>query len=106
MSINDKLVVKRDNLEKIQTNMKVLKVMIEDKDALKILEEMSEIIEGELKIEEIPIKDKIKDKMTKTEDKDPELSFKLYMLYRKLSDGKIDEAEATRDFEIYTMMAN
>ena len=44
--------------------------------------------------------------MTKTEVTNPELSFKLYMLYRKLSDGKIDDAEAARDFEIYTMMTN
>ncbi len=106
MSINDKLVVKRESLEKLRTDIKVLKVMIDNRDALRIINEMSEVIEDNLKFDEINIKDKIKDKMTKTESTDPELSFKLYMLYRKLSDGKIDDAEAARDFEIYTMMTN
>lgn len=106
MSINDKLVVKREDLEKLRAELKVLKVLIYNKDALRIINEMSEVIEDNLKFEEINIKDKIKDKMTKTESTDPEVSFKLYMLYRKLSDGKIDEAEAARDFEIYTMMIN
>ncbi|QLY78752.1 hypothetical protein [Clostridium intestinale] len=106
MSINDKLVVKRESLEKLRTDIKVLKVMIDNRDALRIINEMSEVIEDNLKFDEVNIKDKIKDKMTKTESTDPELSFKLYMLYRKLSDGKIDDAEAARDFEIYTMMTN
>jgi len=106
MSINDKLVVKRESLEKLRTDIKVLKVMIDNRDALRIINEMSEVIEDNLKFDEINIKDKIKDKMAKTESTDPELSFKLYMLYRKLSDGKIDDAEAARDFEIYTMMTN
>lgn len=97
MSINDKLVVKRESLEKLRTDIKVLKVMIDNRDALRIINEMSEVIEDNLKFDEINIKDKIKDKMTKTESTDPELSFKLYMLYRKLSDGKIDDAEAARD---------
>jgi hypothetical protein len=106
MSINDKLVVKRESLEKLRVDIKVLKVMIDNRDALRIINEMSEVIEDNLKFDEVNIKDKIKDKMTKTESTDPELSFKLYMLYRKLSDGKIDDAEAARDFEIYTMMTN
>ncbi|WP_315112762.1 hypothetical protein [Clostridium intestinale] len=106
MSINDKLVIKRESLEKLRTDIKVLKVMIDNRDALRIINEMSEVIEDNLKFDEVNIKDKIKDKMTKTESTDPELSFKLYMLYRKLSDGKIDDAEAARDFEIYTMMTN
>lgn len=106
MSINENLVVKRESLEKLRTNIKVLKVMIDNKDSLKIINEMSEVIEESLRFEEVNIKNKIKDKMTKTEITDPELSFKLYMLYRKLSEGKIDDAEAARDFEIYTMMTN
>jgi hypothetical protein len=106
MSINDKLVIKREDLEKLRADIKVLKVLIDNRDALKIINEMSEVIEDNLKFDEVNIKLKIKDKMTKTESSDPELSFKLYMLYRKLSDGKIDDAEAARDFEIYTMMTN
>ena len=106
MSINDKLVVKREDLEKLKADLKVLKVLSDNKDALRIINEMSEVIEDNLKFDEVNIKDKIKDKMTKTEVTNPELSFKLYMLYRKLSDGKIDDAEAARDFEIYTMMTN
>ena len=49
MSINDKLVVKREDLEKLKADLKVLKVLSDNKDALRIINEMSEVIEDNLK---------------------------------------------------------
>ena len=104
MGVNEKILVKKENLQKIQTNLKVLRVMTNDKDALKTIDEMIYIINEELKEKYVSIKEKIKDRMEKTKNTDPELNFNLYMLYRKLSDGKIDEEEALKAYEIYTLL--
>lgn len=49
----------------------------------------------------VSIDDLILDKMRQTKVKDPDLHLKLYMLHRKLQDGKISEEEARAVYKNY-----
>lgn len=51
--------------------------------------------------EDIPFEDIIYKKMKEVKLQDPELNSKLYILYRKLSDGKISEEDARILYDVY-----
>nr|WP_050607001.1 hypothetical protein [Clostridium niameyense] len=51
--------------------------------------------------EDLPFEDVIYKKMKEVKFKDPELNSKLYILYRKLSDGKISEEDARILYDVY-----
>lgn len=61
---------------------------------------INEEVEAKLK-EEIVIEDLIYKKMKEIKTRDEGLHFKLYMLYRKLQDGKISEEDAKRTYKSY-----
>lgn len=102
--MNEKILVNKDSLEKMQTKLRGLKVMLEDKEMLSTIIEILDLVQNELKIKDISVEDMIKDKMNETKFSNPELNFKLYMLYRKLEQGKIDTDEALKAYELYVKM--
>lgn len=101
---DDKILVNKENLEKMETKLVSLKLLVEDESLKKNISEILEIIDSEINGKTISIKQCIREKMDETKFSNPELNFKLYMLYRKLSDGKIDEEEALKAYEIYINM--
>lgn len=104
MSINDKIMVNKDSLEKIQTKLRGLKVTVQDKEIRLLVSEILELLNGELNPIDISLEDMIYNKMKETKSTNPDLHFKIYMLYRKLSDGKIDEDEALKAYKAYINM--
>lgn len=104
MSINENIMVNKDSLEKMQMKLRGLKVMVQDKEIQSLVSDILELLNGELKAIDISLKDIIYNKMKETKHSNPDLHFKLYMLYRKLSDGKVDEDEALENYKAYISM--
>lgn len=101
MYINEKVMVNKVSLEKMQTKLRGLKVMVQDKQIQSLVSEILELLDDELNVKDISIEEIIKDKMKESKFSNPELHFELYKLYRKLSDGKIDENEALKAYNLY-----
>lgn len=101
MEEHKKIALTYDELEKIQIKLEGILLMTDDKEISNRVKEILGILESSLKSNDIPIKEIIHNKMKETKYVDDELNFKLYMLYRKLSDGKIDEAEAMKAYNLY-----
>ncbi|SHI41337.1 hypothetical protein SAMN02745163_00207 [Clostridium cavendishii DSM 21758] len=111
MEIGEKILVKKDNLEKIQVKLKGLKVSIEDMEVKGAINEILEILYNELEVKETSVKqtsvkELISEKMNATKFLDPDLNFKLYMLYRKLDENKITDEEALNVYNLYTVNSN
>lgn len=104
MSINEKIMVNKDTLERMQIKLRGLKVVIQDKEIQSLVSDILELLNEELKAIDISLEDIIYNKMKETKNSNPDLHFKLYMLYRKLSDGKIDEDEALKAYKVYISM--
>lgn len=101
MDSSDKIVVKKESLEKLKVKLKMLKVSVEDKNAKALVVEALEFLDNEIMIKDISLEEMIREKMIETKVSNPDQHFKFYMLYRKLQDNKITQEEALRDFEIY-----
>lgn len=101
MDLSEKILVKKDSLEKMKVKLRGLKLSVDDKSAQSVIGDILEILDNELKFGHISVENMIKDKMTETKSSNPDLHFKLYMLYRKLVDNKITEEEALKGYKIY-----
>lgn len=101
MDSSEKIVVKKESLDKLKVKLKMLKVSVEDKSAKSLVVEILYFLDNEIVVNEISVEKMIKDKMIETKLSNPDQHFKLYMLYRKLIDNKITEEEALRDYNIY-----
>lgn len=91
--------------KKIKLILNQLNELLLMNDNIVIKDKINEIIlaineEIEVK-DEIVIEDLIYKRMTEMKSKDEELHFKLYMLYRKLQDGKITESDAKLTYKSY-----
>lgn len=104
MDMSEKLLVRKDSLERMKVKLRGLKVSVEDKSAQTVICDILEILDSELKVKDISLEEMIYNKMKETKSINPDLHFKLYMLYRKLSDGKIDEDEALKAYKVYINM--
>ena len=60
--------------------------------------ELEKSLNGESRLE---ISELIYEKMKEFKEKDPDLHFKLYMIYRKLEDGKLSEEDAIHAYKSY-----
>lgn len=96
--------VNKDSLEKIQIKLKGLKIRVQDKEIQSLVSDILELLDGELKSKDISLEDIIYNEMNETKHSNPDLHFKLYMLYRKLSDGKMDKDEALKAYKAYSSM--
>lgn len=92
--------VHEDSVQKLVVGLREIKLMSDLLSIRKKANELLKIFEEEKKKEdETPLDEIIYKKMKETTD--GELNVKLYMLYRKLQDGKVSEREARRLFELY-----
>lgn len=99
MNMSEKVVVNKDALDKIKIKLKGLKVSVEDKNAKSIIDEILKIYDDEIFNDNISLEKIIKDKMAETKVSNPDQNFKLYMLHRRLTDNKITQEEALRDYK-------
>lgn len=103
MDYEEKIIVKKENLQKLQEKLKEIKLMTQDEDIQSKVNEMLGLLGDELKPRNVLLEKMIKEKMIETKHSNPELHFKLYMLHRKLVEGKIDEEEAMKAYEVYVI---
>lgn len=99
--MSDKLVVDEEIVFKIQSRANAIKVLSKDKQVLKEVEELLDIVEKILEDNTMTLSEKIEKKMKETKFTDPEMNASLYILHRKLSDGKISPQDAVALFEMY-----
>ncbi len=100
MEKDEKLVMIEDKkLKELRLGLNELKLSVGDEILRKKVEKLIKLIEGEKVQEDENVADIIYKKMKDTDDS--ELNVKLYMLYRKLEEGKVDEAEALRQYNIF-----
>lgn len=100
MDTREKILVEKDRLEKMEVKIKGLRLIVEDKNAKYVIGEILELLDNELNVKHISVEDMIKNKMNETKLSNPDLHFKLYMLYRKLVDNKITEEEALKEYKV------
>lgn len=101
MDNNDKILIDREILEKIKLRLEGLKLMASEKAVKKDLESILKIVTDELDSGNLSFKDILDDKIKESKYANPELNFKLYMLRRKLEDGKISEEDAAKAYDLY-----
>lgn len=101
MDVSQKILVEKDNLEKMLVKLRGLKLLAEDKNAKSVIDEIIELLDNELNAKQVSVENMIKDKMNETKFSNPDQHFKLYMLYRKLVENKITEEKALEDYKIY-----
>lgn len=102
--MNNKKLVDKDTLERIQIKLKGLKLMTDDKEIISTIDEILALLQNEAKTKDVSIKEMIISKMKETKTTNPELNFRLYILNRKLEDGIMTEEEALRAYYIYTSL--
>lgn len=98
---NDKITIEAKVFEKIKNGLKQVRIKSSEDEIKAMIDSLLYLLENK-DSEEIDfnsLEDTIHNKMKTTKDKD--LNVKLYMLYRKLQDGKISEEEALKLYEIY-----
>lgn len=90
-----------DVIKKIKFDLKEIKLLSNEKEVKNKVEELIQFFDMNTDEDNngISLEEKIRRKMKSTPDND--LNVKLYMLYRKLQNGKISESEALRLFELY-----
>ncbi|WBW96013.1 hypothetical protein [Oceanirhabdus sp. W0125-5] len=94
------IMVEESKLKELRLGLNELKLSVGDQLLRKKVERLINLFEENgTEEQEESIADKIYKKMKETEDS--ELNVKLYMLYRKLEEGKVDEAEALRQYNIF-----
>ncbi|WP_055668126.1 hypothetical protein [Desnuesiella massiliensis] len=98
---NENIVVDKETMDKIELKLRGLKLQLQDKTLIKDLQEIIDLLEGEIKTKANSLQENIKEKMNETKHSNPEVHFKFYMLYRKLADNQITEEEALKAYEIY-----
>ncbi|KAJ51170.1 hypothetical protein BD780_002376 [Clostridium tetanomorphum] len=99
--MEEKLLIHKETLVRIQSRAMAIKFLSKDKQLTKEVEEILELIDKEIKANSMSLIEKIEHKMKETKLTNPEMNANLYILYRKLSDGKISETDASALFELY-----
>lgn len=99
--MNNKKLVDKDTIDKIQVKLKGLKLMTDDKEIISTIDEVLALLQNEAKTKDVSIKEMIIAKMRETKSTNPELNFRLYILNRKLEKGVMSEEEALKAYEIY-----
>lgn len=104
MANSDKINLNLDTMKKIKSGLTNIKLLSNDKYVKKEAEELIKIIDSELTLGEMSLEEMIHERMKEVKNSDPTLSADLYILYRKLVDGKISEREALELFESCVQM--
>ena len=101
MDNNEKILINKEILEKIKGRLEGLRLMSSEKDVKKDIESLIQILSDEIDSEKLSFRDLLDEKIRDTKYSDSELNFKLYMLRRKLEDGKISDEEALKAYDLY-----
>ncbi|GAA0746350.1 hypothetical protein [Clostridium oceanicum] len=97
--------IDRKSAEKILSQLNEIKIVCADKGIKSKVEKIIDLANNEIAIKMEPsLEDVVYDKMKETKISNPDLSSKLYILYRKITQGKISEEEAKEMYETYIMM--
>lgn len=101
MDNNEKILINKEVLEKIKLRLEGVRLMSSEKDVKKDLESIIKIISDEIDSEKVSFRELLDEKIRDTKYSNSELNFKLYMLRRKLEDGKISDEEALKAYDLY-----
>lgn len=93
------VMIEETKLKELKLGLNELKLSVEDAAIRKKINKMIDILDSRDEEQTEDVGERIYKKMKDTDD--PELNVKLYMLYRKLEEGKVDEAEALRQYNLY-----
>jgi len=93
------VMIEESKIKEIRLSLNELKLSVGDERLRQKVEKIINLLEGKKEEEVENIADIIYKKMKNTDDS--ELNVKLYMLYRKLEEGKVDETEALRQYNIF-----
>lgn len=104
MANEDKILVDREVLGKIVVGLNNVKLISNDKFVKKEVEDLLKLLKDEMDEDKIPLQEIIYEKMIEFKRSNPETSADLYIIYRKLSDGKISEKDALTQFELYVQV--
>lgn len=99
-----KILMSKDCIDKLILGLKSIKVSTTNKFVMKEVEKLLSLLKDELNRDDIPLKDRILEKMKETKGLDPDMNANLYMLYRNLDNGHINEEQARELFETYVKM--
>ncbi|KRU25386.1 hypothetical protein VT91_22660 [Clostridium sporogenes] len=101
------LEISKESVKKILSSLNEIKILCADKELKKKVEGIICVANEEIASKIEPsLKELIYDKMKETKNTNPDLSSKLYILYRKYVDNKIKEEEAREIYETYIVMEN
>ena len=98
---NEKVLISRECIEKIRTELKIIKVNTNNRNFKKDVSKLLDMLESELNYDNISLKEKIFSKMKETKNSDPNMNANLYILYRNLVNGRITEEEALELYNMY-----
>ncbi len=98
---NEKVLISRKCIEKIRTELKIIKVNTNNRNFKKDVSKLLDMLESELNYDNISLKEKISSKMKETKNSDPNMNANLYILYRNLVNGHITEEEALELYNMY-----
>ncbi|ANP69845.1 hypothetical protein GTH52_02430 [Clostridium tyrobutyricum] len=98
---NEKVLISRECIEKIRTELKIIKVNTNNRNFKKDVSKLLDMLESELNYDNISLKEKIFSKMKETKNSDPSMNANLYILYRNLVNGRITEEEALELYNMY-----
>ena len=97
-----KVVMEKASITKIVSELKNIQTLTSDRLLQQKIDLLIKYMENILKNkDDIPFEDIIYNKMKEVRLENPELNSKLYILYRKLSDGKITEEDARILYDVY-----
>lgn len=100
----DKVSLNAETLKRIKSGLTNIKLLSNDKYVKKEAEDLLNLIESECNFGEVSISDMLYEKMKETKRTNPDLSADLYIMYRKLADGKVTEREAIDFFQLAVQM--
>ncbi|MDW8799672.1 hypothetical protein P8V03_00715 [Clostridium sp. A1-XYC3] len=102
--MNNKILLNKDLLDKITSELKELKTICRDEKMAKKIEDLLNNIVDETTNKTVSLEELIREKMKETKLVNPDLNASLYLLYRNLVNGKITQEDALRRFEAYVRM--
>lgn len=101
MDNSEKILINKENLEKIKLRLEGVRLMSSEKEVKKEIQILIDLLTEEIDSQKLSFRELLDEKIRDTKYSNQELNFKLYMLQRKLDDGKISEEEALKAYDLY-----
>lgn len=101
MESNEKILIKKEVIDKMKAGLHTIRLTTKEKSIKKEAEALVKLLEGETNLDGISLEEKILQKMKETKNVDPDMNANLYILHRKLVNGQISEQQALELFQSY-----